>query len=57
MSLGIGMCVSQTRAVLEQYAANGGSFQEHVVQDAAHAAHIEKPDEFNTLFHEFLGTI
>ena len=46
--------VSQTRAVLEQYAANGGSFQEHVIQDAAHGPHIEKPDEFNALFHAFL---
>jgi pimeloyl-ACP methyl ester carboxylesterase len=48
--------VSQTRAVLEQYADNGGSFQEHVVQDAAHGTQIEKPNEFNALFHEFLAT-
>ena len=47
--------VSQTRAVLEQYAANGGSFEEHVIQDAAHAAPIEKPDEFNALLHAFLA--
>jgi pimeloyl-ACP methyl ester carboxylesterase len=46
--------VSQTRAVLEQYAANGGGFQEHVIQDTAHGPHIEKPDEFNALFHAFL---
>jgi pimeloyl-ACP methyl ester carboxylesterase len=39
---------------LEQYAAAGGTFQEHVIQDAAHGPHIEKPDEFNALFHAFL---
>jgi pimeloyl-ACP methyl ester carboxylesterase len=48
--------VGQTRAVLEQYAANGGSFEEHVIQDTAHGPHIEKPDEFNALFHAFLRT-
>jgi pimeloyl-ACP methyl ester carboxylesterase len=47
--------VSQTRNVLEQYAANGGTFQEEVVQDTAHSPHIEKPDEFNALLHEFLA--
>lgn len=38
--------VSQTRAVLEQYQAKGGSFKEVVVADAAHSPHIEKPAEF-----------
>lgn len=38
--------VSQTRAVLEQYQAKGGSFQEVVIADAAHSPHIEKPAEF-----------
>ena len=47
--------VSQTRHVLEQYAAAGGRFQEHVIEGTAHGPHIEKPDEFNKLFHEFLG--
>ena len=49
--------VSQTRHVLEQYAANGGSFQEEVIQDAAHGPHIEKHEEFSDLFHGFLATI
>ncbi len=48
--------VSQTRAVLEQYATNGGSFEEHVLQDTAHGPHIEKPDEFNALFHRFISS-
>jgi pimeloyl-ACP methyl ester carboxylesterase len=47
--------VSQTRAVLEQYAAKGGNFQEQVIKDTAHGPHIEKPGEFNAIFHEFLG--
>ena len=38
--------VSQTRAVLEKYRANGGSFKEVVIADAAHSPHIEKPAEF-----------
>jgi pimeloyl-ACP methyl ester carboxylesterase len=46
--------VGQTRAVLEQYAANGGSFQEQIIQDAAHGSPIEKSGEFNALFHAFL---
>jgi pimeloyl-ACP methyl ester carboxylesterase len=47
--------VSQTRAVLEQYAAAGGSFREHVIEDTAHGPHIEKPEVFNALFHAFLA--
>jgi len=43
--------VSQTRAVLERYAANGGSFTEVVVEGTAHSPHIEKPAEFNAAFH------
>jgi pimeloyl-ACP methyl ester carboxylesterase len=46
--------VSQTRAVLERYAASGGSFEEHVIEGTAHGPHIEKPDEFNALLHAFL---
>lgn len=38
--------VSQTRAVLEAYKANGGSYIEVVIADAAHSPHIEKPAEF-----------
>jgi pimeloyl-ACP methyl ester carboxylesterase len=38
--------VSQTRAVLEKYQANGGAFREVVIADAAHSPHIEKPAEF-----------
>lgn len=37
--------VAQTRAVLERYAAGGGSFTEVVVGDAGHAPHLEKPEQ------------
>lgn len=47
--------IQQTRAVFEAYAAEGGSFTEHVIENTAHSPHIEKPDEFNALFHEFLS--
>lgn len=43
--------VSQTRAVLTRYAEAGGSFREDVIADTGHTPYIEKPDEFNALFH------
>jgi pimeloyl-ACP methyl ester carboxylesterase len=46
--------VSQTRAILDKYAASGGNYQEVVVQDAGHIPFIEKPDEFNQVFHSHL---
>jgi pimeloyl-ACP methyl ester carboxylesterase len=46
--------VSQMRAVLERYAANGGSFSE-VVLDAAHSPHIEQPEAFKKAFLAFLA--
>jgi pimeloyl-ACP methyl ester carboxylesterase len=47
--------VSQTRAVLEQYQANGGSYQEMVIEDAGHSPHIEQLGAFNEAFHGHLG--
>jgi pimeloyl-ACP methyl ester carboxylesterase len=47
--------VSQTRAVLQQYAQRGGQYQEHIIADTAHSPHIEKPAEFNTFFHALLA--
>jgi pimeloyl-ACP methyl ester carboxylesterase len=46
--------VSQTRAVLDAYRANGGRYDEFVVQDAAHSPHIEQPDVFLAKFGMFL---
>jgi pimeloyl-ACP methyl ester carboxylesterase len=46
--------VSQTRAVLDKYAAAGGVYKEVVIADAGHTPYIEKPDEFNRAFHAYL---
>ncbi|MBI4731059.1 MAG: alpha/beta hydrolase [Chloroflexi bacterium] len=46
--------VTQTSTVFEKYAAAGGSFEAHIIKDAAHSPHIEKAQEFNALFHAFL---
>jgi pimeloyl-ACP methyl ester carboxylesterase len=46
--------LQQTRAVLDAYAKEGGEYTEHVITDAAHGVFIEKPEEFNSLFHTFL---
>ncbi len=47
--------IDQIRAVLERYAANGGSYREEVIADAGHSPFLEKPEEFNRLFHAFIG--
>jgi pimeloyl-ACP methyl ester carboxylesterase len=46
--------LKQTRAVLDQYAAAGGQYEEAVIDDTAHVPFIEKPDAFNAVFHAFL---
>ncbi|MCB0208947.1 MAG: alpha/beta hydrolase [Anaerolineae bacterium] len=46
--------ISQTRDVLEKYAAAGGSYREVVMPDTGHVPYIEKLDEFNRLLHSQL---
>lgn len=46
--------VGQTRAVLEQYQAAGGSFSEEVIEDTGHTPYIEQPEQFNALLHKFI---
>ena len=46
--------VTQTRFILNKYRENGGQFYEEVIKDSAHAPHIEKFDEFNTLLKKFI---
>ena len=41
--------VSQTRAVLDQYAAQGGHYSEVVIPNTGHSPYIEEPDEFAAL--------
>jgi len=46
--------LAQTRAVLEQYKAHGGDYQEAILMDAGHVPYLEKPNEFNALLHAHL---
>lgn len=46
--------VSQTRTFLDAYVEAGGAYKEHVIADTAHSPHIEKPEVFNPLLHDFL---
>jgi pimeloyl-ACP methyl ester carboxylesterase len=46
--------VSQIRALLDEYAAGGGSYCEVVFADCGHTPHIEKPDVFGRVLTEFL---
>lgn len=46
--------LGQTRAVLEAYQVAGGGYNEVVIEDSGHAPFIEKPDEFNAVFHQHL---
>jgi pimeloyl-ACP methyl ester carboxylesterase len=46
--------LAQIRHVLDQYAAAGGSYKEVVIEDAGHVPFIEKPDEFNAVFHRHI---
>lgn len=47
--------LDQTRAVLEEYQTRGGSYREEVIAGTGHSPYLEKPAEFNALFHAFLG--
>lgn len=46
--------VDQTRYVLDQYQAQGGSYQEVMIADAGHSPYIEKPHEFHAVFFPFI---
>ncbi|MCB9102492.1 MAG: alpha/beta hydrolase [Anaerolineales bacterium] len=43
--------LGQTRAVLEKYAAAGGSYREVVIPNTAHVPYIENLAAFNAVFH------
>ncbi|TYP86794.1 alpha/beta fold hydrolase [Blastococcus xanthinilyticus] len=46
--------VAQTRAVLEEYAAAGGSYREVVLPGVGHSPHVERPQEFVVALLEHL---
>lgn len=43
--------LDQTRAVLDEYTKAGGTYEEVVIDDCGHVPYIEKPNEFNRVFH------
>jgi pimeloyl-ACP methyl ester carboxylesterase len=49
--------VSQMRAVLEKYKANGGKYKEVVIADSGHSPLIEKPEEFREALLAFLQSV
>ena len=46
--------VSQTRNILDQYKAKGGSYEEVVIADTGHTPYVEKPEEFMAAFTKVL---
>ena len=47
--------ITQTRDVLDAYAAAGGSVTEVALDGAGHSAHLERPAEFNAALREVTG--
>jgi pimeloyl-ACP methyl ester carboxylesterase len=48
--------VGQTRAVLQRYAEQGGSFREIVYTGVGHSPHIERPEEFAAVLRDVVGS-
>lgn len=46
--------VDQTRAVFDQYAANGGNYTEHIFSECGHSPQAEKFDDFMQIFQPFV---
>ncbi|QIN83688.1 alpha/beta fold hydrolase [Rubrobacter tropicus] len=46
--------LSQTRAVLDEYAAAGGSYREEVLEGCGHTPHVERPEEFREFLIDFI---
>ncbi|WP_129626255.1 alpha/beta hydrolase [Candidatus Oscillochloris fontis] len=46
--------LSQTRRVLERYAAAGGTFRELVLAECGHTPYLEHPEAFNRAFHAII---
>lgn len=48
--------ISQTRAVFDAYAANGGTYEEITVPDCGHSAHLENPDIVRSALVDLVGS-
>jgi len=46
--------LGQLRAVLDAYAATGGSYREQVLTDCGHSPHLEQPAVFEALVRDFV---
>ncbi len=46
--------VTQTRSVLDRYAASGGAYREVVLPGVGHSPHVERPNEFAVALLEHL---
>jgi pimeloyl-ACP methyl ester carboxylesterase len=46
--------LDQIRAVLADYVAAGGAYEEVVIAGSGHVPYIDQPDEFNRVFHTYL---
>lgn len=46
--------VSRSRALLEVYAQNGGSYREEAIEDCGHSPHVEKPEAFQRALFGFI---
>lgn len=47
--------LGQTRWVLNNYQTAGGAYREEVIEDTGHVPFIEKPAEFNAVFHPHIS--
>ena len=45
--------VTQTRTVLDRYAANGGRYKEEVFPETGHSPHLEQPEQFQRFVFGF----
>jgi pimeloyl-ACP methyl ester carboxylesterase len=48
--------IAQIRLVLEKYSQGGGNYKEVVIEDTGHVPFLEKPEEFNRVFHKHLAS-
>lgn len=49
--------IGQTRAVLNEYQARGGRYEEVVFENTGHTPYLEQPDLFNRHFHAHLRAV